>query len=305
MELIQHFCDTESARGALFTGKLVRILAPEEMLSISSERDRTIWVSGDATSDLISGISWKDKEMFRFPTGVINNLIGLMSCQLVISEWELAIAAIAVLLWGICRGMPRIVVLCTDNLNVFQWLDTSKSRGLANCPLLRLLLRLCIEVGVGIIPRYIRSLHRISADGLTRWSQYECEQWMYAHGMHRVELPELWLKWETEWEKRAECPPLNAFELLAPLYQFYLTYRMRVVEWRSHMFGIARILNERNAHSQYLEIRNRAVSHHLPESDSEYSTGGDFLLLGTGGADWKWMTSSHVSDSFVRVTQSF
>ena len=78
-------------------------------------------------------------------------------------------------------------------------------------------------MGVEITPRYIRSARNISADCLTRRSQYECEQWMYAQCIQVVELPELWLKRETEWGHKLDIPPLNAFELMDPLYQFYQT----------------------------------------------------------------------------------
>ena len=145
--------------------------------------------------------------------------------------------------------------------------------------MLKRLQQWCIETGVGIIPRYIRSARNISADDLTRRGQYECEQWMYAHGMHCVDLPEL----RSKWEQRMEIPPLNTFELSAPMYQFYQTYRMRIAAWRSKMFGITRILHERDIPPRYIEIENRAVFRQLHDSAPEYTDGDIFLLIWDGG----------------------
>lgn len=104
---------------------------------------------------------------------MIRDLIGQPLYQLVIGECELAVAAIAILLWGLLGGSPRIIILRTGNINVFQWFESAKSHGLVTSKLIRLILQWRIEHHVEIIPRYVRSAHNVSADGLTRWSQYE------------------------------------------------------------------------------------------------------------------------------------
>ena len=136
-------------------------------------------------------ISWGDRKSIRYHTQIIKALIGQVGRHLVIGECEFDSAAIALILWGVRLGLPRIIIPCTDNINVSQWLESSKSHGMATCPLMRRLLHCCIDGGVEIAPRYIRSAQNLSADGSTRWSQYECEQWMYAPGIRRVDLPEL------------------------------------------------------------------------------------------------------------------
>ena len=158
-----------------------------------------------------------------------------------------------------------------------QWSESAKSHGMAACPLLKRALHRRRDMGVEIIPRCIRSSPNISADGLTRRSQYECEQCMYAHGIQLFELPELWLKCETEWGKRMDTPPLNTPELLGPLAHCYQTDQFRVVEWRSRMFCSARILNGYNIPAQYLEIENKFAFAHVPESGPEYNGGGGHI----------------------------
>ena len=151
MDFIKGFHSVEEEWRKLFTGSLVRLLSPEERLSIRSERERTVWVTTDATLEYIAGISWMGKEAFRMPTTVLNDLIGMPLYTLVIGECELASAVIAALLWGIRWGIPRIIVLCTDNVNVSQWLDSAKSLGLVTSPLLRRLLHWCLKMKIEII----------------------------------------------------------------------------------------------------------------------------------------------------------
>ena len=82
---------------------------------------------------------------------------------------------------------------------------------------------------------------------------------MYARGIHPVDSPDLWLKWECEWGQMMEIHPLNTSELLAPLYKLYQTYQMRISEWRSEMYSSTRILHDPHIPAQYLEIGNRVV----------------------------------------------
>ena len=155
----------------------------------------------------------------------------------------MASAAISILLWGILIGIPRIIILCTDNMSVSKWFVSSKSHGLVTWPLLMGILHWRIDMCVGIIPRYVRIARNISADGLTRWSQNECDMWMYAQEIQMVALPGLWEKRECERGQRMGFP-LSAFEIMAPPYHFYLTYRLRVVGRRSELYSTTRILNE-------------------------------------------------------------
>ena len=76
-------------------------------------------------------------------------------------------------------------------------------------------------MGVEVTPMYIRSARNISAGGLTRWAQYDCDQWMYINGMHLVEIAELWGKLEREWEQRMRGPYSKTSQLVGPLYTLY------------------------------------------------------------------------------------
>ena len=282
LSIIETQCKEEDTWRALFMGELIRLLEQEERLSFVSGRTRTIWISVDATLSWLAGVSWKDNQAFRFPTEVIKKLIGRPHYQLVIGEFELAVAAISLLLWGVEDGSHRIIILRTDNINVFQLFESAKSHGEVASKFPRCILRWCIEHQVEVIPRYVRSAHNVSADGLARWSQYECDQWRFDNNIQTIDTHELWDKWEQEWGQWADSPILNTFGIIGPMLGFYKTYRMRVVEWRPHLYVTTRILDEGSIPSAYTEIVNRRASAQLPDAEAEYMGGDSFLFIGTG-----------------------
>ena len=87
----------------------------------------------------------------------MRTLIGQTDYQLIIGECELAISALSLLLWGLKDKSPRIIILCTDNINVPQWFESAKSHGRVTSRLLRRVLQWRVEHNVEVIPRYIRA----------------------------------------------------------------------------------------------------------------------------------------------------
>ena len=157
-------------------------------------------------------VSWSDKQAFRVSTDVICTLIGQLDYQLIIGERGLAIAGLALLLWGMKDKSPRIIILCTDNINVLQRFGSAKSDGRVTSKLLRLIRQWCIGNNVEVTPRYTRSARNTSSVDLTMWSQYECDRWLLTHGLQWVGIPEQWSKWAHEWkngQKRPHCRPFQ------------------------------------------------------------------------------------------------
>ena len=137
--------------------------------------------------------------MFRLPTTAIQDFLHDQHHQVIISECEISVAALGILLWGMKRLSPRIAVVCADNLNVPHWLDSGKVKPGITCKILKKLLAWCVENGVGLIPRYIRSGHNLSADGLTRWSDQECEDWRAERDLTQCNIPDEWIEWGDYW----------------------------------------------------------------------------------------------------------
>ena len=112
-----------------FRGELALFLQPEERLPFMGERSRAVWISGDATLTWSAVVSWGDKKDPRVSTDAIRTLIGKDDYQLIAGECELAIAVLTLLLWGLKNGSPRIIILCTNIINVSQWFESAKPHG--------------------------------------------------------------------------------------------------------------------------------------------------------------------------------
>ena len=116
---------------ALFLGKLCRLMQPKERLPFTGDRNREVWISAHATRTWLACVSWADKQDFRVSKDALPTLIGQDDYQLIIAECELAISVLSLLLWGggVKNGPRRIIILCTDNINVSQWIESAKSHG--------------------------------------------------------------------------------------------------------------------------------------------------------------------------------
>ena len=115
--------ETEDRWRALFAGNLVRLLLPEAKLWFKEEAAKAIWVTVDETLDLVAGVPWRDRSMFRLPTSIIGELMGRCNYKPIVSECELTAAVLALLLWELCDGKAGIIILCAGNMNVFHWMD--------------------------------------------------------------------------------------------------------------------------------------------------------------------------------------
>ena len=85
------------------------------------------------------------KQDFRISSDTIRSLIGQMDYQVAIGECELAVAAIALLLWSMYSGFPIIIILCADNANVSLLFGPSKSQGMVSRKVLKRIIHFCIE----------------------------------------------------------------------------------------------------------------------------------------------------------------
>ena len=137
-------------------------------------------------------------------------------------------------------------------------------------------------MGAELIPRYVRSGHNLSADGLTRWSSLECEEWKVNHDLTQCDIPPEWSDWESDWSLADDTPALTTYGIPGPLLDFYKTYQSDVAEWRSLLYPTTRILAERAIPTYFLEVQNRQVYESMPDTTNEYRSGDIFLLIGDG-----------------------
>ena len=58
MDIVRIIRRTESSWGDLFTGKLERLLPPEQRFACLQQPQNIVWISADATLGKIAGVSW-------------------------------------------------------------------------------------------------------------------------------------------------------------------------------------------------------------------------------------------------------
>ena len=149
----------------LLCGALERLLLPEPRVARQHYPERVVWMSRDATLDTAAGINLADKQYFVFDDPpVIPPFKRNGNEEVIIGECELRATLIITLLWGMEGGPSRILIVCADDLNVFEWLKSWKAKtGCAN-RMLKALSDYLIEHGIGITTRYVRSGHNFACD---------------------------------------------------------------------------------------------------------------------------------------------
>ena len=171
----------------------MRLLPPGEGLPRLEEAGSYVWISTDATLTRISGISWGDYEyLVENPVVLGRPFLRHDADDLHIGVCELVDAIVAVLARHSRNNWVRRIILRADNINAPNWFESGKAKEGAICRILRVLLQWCIDYYVEVTPRYIRSGHNMSADGLTRWIPEDVSEWAAVHGMTRTSAPEIW-----------------------------------------------------------------------------------------------------------------
>ena len=189
----------------------------------------------------------------------------------IIRECQLDASLLAVLLWGVCASGGRILIICTDNMNVSHLPNADKPHDGCASRLLRKVLSWCVTEGVEITPRYVRSGHNITADGLTRWSEEEFEEWKHINQMARSSLHAIWSKCPSEWSEPRPVRPRETFMMVGHMMNLYKGRDTRVAEWRPEMYSTTRILNEWAIPPSYLEIMGPLAFAYLPDTVTQYT----------------------------------
>ena len=281
LSLIFDVLPSESRWKDMFRGNLIRLLTPEQRLSIRLDRtspqfipDRFVWVSVGATLEVLGGLSWGDREFFRCSTdAVLPHFRPPVIGDPIISECELVAATMAIMTWA--QLGARNIVLCTDNMNVLRWVEHARPHSPISNRILRALNAFCLLHGVDVLPVYVRSEHNVFSDGITRWTQGELTDWAHVEGMVEVDaVSRLWANMALSYNPSTESEPLpNTFAILALVLHFFRAYNYRVCEWRPSHFAIASVLENwgvpvfsdqiLDVHIHDLLVRNASHAFHL------------------------------------------
>ena len=275
----------------MFRGTLIRLLTPEQRLSVHLNRisprfpsGAFTWVSLDATLSTLGGLSWGDREFFRSPaSGVLSPLRKGSGGAPIISECELVAALIGIFLWS---RPGRHVLLCTDNQNVLNWVSHAKSYSPVENRILRTLNLFCLNNCIDVLPAYVRSEHNIIADGLARWSTEETKRWSVSESMTQVEpTAQLWTDMALPYDPTDESASLpNTFALLSSVLHFYKSHNYKICEWRPGHYAVAGVLENWGVPVFSDQVMNPELHEHLSRRVAqpfrEIQTDDIFLLVG-------------------------
>ena len=159
-------------------------------MSNHDEAQKFARTSTDATLTCVSGISWQDYEYFvEDPQSLAAPFLRNESSGLHIGVCELIAGALATPPWLTRHNKVRRIILRTDNVNEFSWLERARSKQGTVCRILRAFLQWCVTNDVEAIPLDIRSGRNLSAGGLKRWNDKEIPNWAAVRGMNRINAP--------------------------------------------------------------------------------------------------------------------
>ena len=176
--------ETESRRQSLFNGSFLRLLPTEERLSHREEDGEFARVSADAALARVSGVSRQDYEYFAENPAILsrpfirNNADGFH-----IGIFDLVAAIVEIPTWHRENRWARHIIVRADSINVFDLPDSGKAKEGVIPRIRRVFLQRCIGNDVEVTPRYIRSGHYLSGDGLKRWPPEEALEWSVAQLM--------------------------------------------------------------------------------------------------------------------------
>ena len=242
MSVIETCMSNEVNWGNLFKGSLLRLLPLAYRMSLKMEVQPFIWVTVDATLEWISGISWHDREFFRMSIDDCIRLCGFPPDTVFkIGEGEMMAAAFAVFPWVEKSGIPRNIILRTDNRNVSHWFRKGRAtHGKAN-RILKAVMDFIIKRKIEVTSQYLRSAHNISADGLTRWAEDDILDWLHYHRMEQVDVPPEWLR-AIDVAGNDLDGPQRAAAIRGNMIGFLKGSHNKVCEWRPGRFATAGLL---------------------------------------------------------------
>ena len=234
-------------------GSLLRMLTHEQRLPIRMGRishlfapGRFVWVSADATPEVLGRLSRGCREFFRIPTGAsIPYFRSPVNGDPLIGECELVAAEMASLSWDV--GSDRNIAMCSDNQNVMSWVGNARSQSPVASRILKAVNLFFLHNEVDVLPAYVRSERNIFADGLTRWAQIELEDWVSQELMAQIDVAaRLWAGMALSYNHDMDvAPPPNASAILWRILHFPRSYNYRVCEWRPIHLAVANVLGNR------------------------------------------------------------
>ena len=188
LSIVFNLMQSESKWRKIYQGSLLRLLTAGQRLPIRLGRisprfmpDRFVWASVGATLEVL----WS-REFPRTPTNdAIPHFRSPAGGDSLIGECERLAANMAIASWA-AEG-TRNIALRTDRKDVLSWAERARPHSPAPNRILKTLNLFCLRCEVDVCPSYVRSDRDIFADGLTRWSHTDLDEWVPREGMAQVD----------------------------------------------------------------------------------------------------------------------
>ena len=187
MEWLRDLCKVDGGWKKLFAGDLDRRLPLKIRLSGNLDLAPIMWISTDATLQIIGVINWYRKQFLRMPVGTLFEPFMKKTTRSVhISDVEMLAIVMGLVVWVTNFGGTALNI--ADNLNALQWFASQKAQHGVSLQMLRSALKWIIQRSCDFAGLYSRSRHNVSADHLTRLSYEEIENWSKQSGFEWISL---------------------------------------------------------------------------------------------------------------------
>ena len=267
----------------LLCGSLERLLPHEQRFACQQYPERSIWVTGDATLDAVSGVRWFAKEFFFLDAPPLIRIFKRNHQEeIIIGECELLATLLISLLWGLAGETPRISIVCTDNLNVFHRLQNWKAKIGTAFRMLQSIEDYLIENKVEITPCYVRIGRNFPCDHLSRTDEEGIRHWPRSNHMTRAPLPTIWVSFCEQWKHEVEFAPNDCSDIRASLREH--CREIKCCEWRPSAYTFVARAQRYRGHCIVHEPDHAEVQKQMsdcPEWNGQYVD----LLVGLVWAD--------------------
>ena len=174
-----------------FGGDIREVLVPMERLALPGQLRQVVFVSSDATLDVLAAIDWTHGDVCREELEQlkpwIQRVVESMDQKLAIHLGEmLSFVAFA------CKMGPKwvgkVVVYGGDNKVVYHWVNGRKSKVRAGRLLVRVLNMVEMRYRCRILGGWWRTYHNDNADALTRLTSAEADEFVQKKGWQWVNI---------------------------------------------------------------------------------------------------------------------
>lgn len=200
-------CSRSETWGTKFGGRLCDLLGPRERLACPGQWEEVVFVTTDATPQVVGAIDWTHGLATRESVGALIPWVRMAVGD--DDELRIHIAEFLSFIAFACEVGPRwkgrMVMFGGDNQLVRSWVATRRSKVRACRLLIRVLNMVEMRYNCLVVGGWLRTYHNDDADFVTRCSEEEFEKYLEEKSFQRVRLQGLVQQALEDSEKFGPC----------------------------------------------------------------------------------------------------